>query len=133
MQERPLYWFFDYISPYSYLASRQIANDDFLLSWPVLASPIVFGTILSHRNVTGAGEDLRQRELALMDLLMLSERHGYRFKPPPRHPFNSLYALRSTFAEQDPKKRLELALTYFRLCWHLWNAALGASVSVPPG
>jgi hypothetical protein len=70
----------------------------------------------------GAGEDLRQRELALMDLLMLSERHGYRFKPPPRHPFNSLYALRSTFAEQDPKKHLELALTYFRLCWHLWNA-----------
>jgi 2-hydroxychromene-2-carboxylate isomerase len=117
MEARPLYWFFDYISPYSYLASRQITDDQFLRSWPVLASPVVFGTILSHRNVRGPGEDAGQRAIALMDLLMLSERHGYRFNAPPRHPFNSLYALRSTFAVEDPRERLQLALTYFRLCW----------------
>ena len=117
MDMRPLYWFFDYISPYSYLASKHIENDDFLLSWPLLPSPISFGTILSHRSVKGAGEDMRQRELGLMDALMLSDRFGYVLKAPPRHPFNSLYALRSTFAVRDAGKRLQLALTYFRLCW----------------
>jgi hypothetical protein len=59
MQERPLYWFFDYISPYSYLTSRQIANDDFLLSWPVLASPIVFGTILSPAGRAASDRECR--------------------------------------------------------------------------
>jgi 2-hydroxychromene-2-carboxylate isomerase len=117
MNARPLYWFFDYVSPYSYLASKHIQNDDFLLSLPLLSSPIAFGTILSHRNLAGAGEDPRQRELGLMDVLMLSDRFGYALKAPPRHPFNPLYALRSTFAVRDPRKRLELTFTYFRLCW----------------
>ena len=81
-----------------------------LRSWPLPATPIVFGTLLSHRNATGAGEIPRQRELGLIDSLMLCEHFGYAFKAPPRHPFNSLYALRSTFAAHDADQRLRLAL-----------------------
>lgn len=110
------YFFFDYISPYSYIASELIARDPELAA-RLEYTPVVFGTILSHRGVKGPGEIPIERRVGLMDNLMLAEMHGIPFEAPLRHPFNPLYALRSTIAVADPEKRRLLTHAYFRLAW----------------
>jgi len=109
-------FFFDFLSPYSYIASELIARDAGLQA-KLDYSPIVFGTLLSHRGVKGPGEIPRQREIGLIDNMLLSQTHDIAFEAPPRHPFNPLYALRSTFAVEDPVKRRALTHEYFRLAW----------------
>ncbi len=109
-------FFYDYISPYSYLAS------ELLLREPELAerldfTPVVFGSMLSHRGAKGPGEDPQQREIGLQDILMRAQLLEIPFRGTPTHPFNPLIALRSTCLVKDRDLRRRLTHAYFRLGW----------------
>jgi 2-hydroxychromene-2-carboxylate isomerase len=108
-------FYFDYISPYSFIASQR---------WPAFpelararCQPVVFGSILSHYGTQGPGEIPVKRRHGLADVLLLARFHRIPFRGPPRHPFNSIYALRSTLAVDDLDRRSALMRRYFAAAW----------------
>lgn len=105
---------FDYLSPYSYLAHRRLA------SFPRLArvepTPVVLGSILSHRGVQGPGEEDRRRWAGLVDILLLAAQYGCPMVGPAKHPFNSVPAMRCTLAA-PPDLRPAVSARFFDAAW----------------
>jgi len=106
---------FDFISPYSFLASQR---------WPAFpelgsarCQPIVFGSVLAHYGALGAGEVPARRRHGLADVLLLARHHRIPVEGPPRHPFNSIYAMRSVLAVPDEAPQRALVRRYFRAAW----------------
>jgi 2-hydroxychromene-2-carboxylate isomerase len=112
----PVLFYFDFISPYSYLASGLIAKRPELAAIDFALRPVVFGTMLAKLGATGPGEIESRRKIGVYDALLLAERHGIPLEGPPVHPFNSIYALRSVCAVEE-KDRMRLAQAYFRAAW----------------
>jgi 2-hydroxychromene-2-carboxylate isomerase len=110
-------FFFDFISPYSYLASQLLAKRQELAALDIEAKPVIFGSILSKLGVKGPGEIPSRRRLGLADAMMLASHYDLPFEGPPSHPFNSIYALRSVCAVADAKRRLALAQRFFEAAW----------------
>jgi 2-hydroxychromene-2-carboxylate isomerase len=114
---KPVLFYFDFISPYSYLASQLIAQRSDLGAISFLHRPVVFGSMLAKRNAVGPGEIPSRRRIGLVDALLLAERYGIPFEGPPAHPFNSIYALRSVCAVEDEAAKHRLMQLYFRAAW----------------
>ncbi len=109
-------FYFDFISPYSYLASqlvRRAPYDTIELDYV----PVTFGSILGKLGTKGPGEIPHRRKHQLMDVLMLARHLELPLEGPPTHPFNSVYALRSVCAVEDPKLRADLTTAYFAAAW----------------
>lgn len=113
----PVEFYFDFISPYSYLASALIARRPELASLPLRYRPVVFGTMLSRLGKVGPGEVPETRRSGLADVLMLAAHYGVPLEGPPAHPFNSIYALRSVAAIDDEVLRGRLVHAYFAKAW----------------
>lgn len=117
MNAEPIQLYFDLISPYSYLAFSLIqARADLDPAWFELR-PVVLGSLFSALGVKGPGEIPHRRRHGLEDVLLLAQHYGLPLAGPPKHPFNSLYALRAVCAVSEPARRFELALELFRAAW----------------
>jgi len=85
-------WYFDFISPFSYL---QLAR---VLQWrarlEITPMPIVFGAVLKHLGTIGPAEIPGRREFTYRFVRWQAEHAGVPLRFPPAHPFNSLAALR---------------------------------------
>ena len=112
----PIAFCFDFISPYSYIASQLLARAPYD-ALAVDCRPVVFGTMLSKLGVRGPGEIPERRRIGLVDVLLLAARYDIRLEGPPTHPFNSIYALRSVVAIPDLAARRRLMDRYFRAAW----------------
>ena len=109
-------FYFDFISPYSYLASQLVRRPPYA-AIDLDYRPVVFGTMLSKLDVKGPGEIPARRRYGLQDVLLLAQLHGVPLEGPPTHPFNPIYALRSVCAIEDPETRARLATRYFAAAW----------------
>ena len=110
-------FYFDFLSPYSYLAVERIARTPRLAALPLVWRPVVFGTVLSRLETRGPGEIPVKRRHAVQDALLVAQALGVPLEGPPAHPFNSVYALRSVCAVEDEALRARLATRYFRAAW----------------
>ncbi|MEM7675491.1 MAG: DsbA family protein [Myxococcota bacterium] len=113
---RPVIFHFDFISPYSYLASQLLARSPFD-AISIDCRPVVFGSMLSKLDVKGPGEIPARRRAGLQDVLLLADRYRIPLEGPPTHPFNSIYALRSVCAVESSEQRRRLTDRYFRAGW----------------
>ncbi|MEL7370666.1 MAG: DsbA family protein [Myxococcota bacterium] len=107
---------FDFISPYSYLASQLLSRSPYD-AMSVDCRPVVFGSMLSKLGVKGPGEIPARRRAGLMDVLLLADRYDIPLEGPPTHPFNPIYALRSVCAVEAEDARRRLTDRYFRAAW----------------
>ena len=86
-------WYFDFISPFSYLAWQKVKTLP-----PTTASlrpvPIVFGAVLAACGQKGPAEIPGKREFTYRHVLWQSRQEGVTLRFPPAHPFNPLTALR---------------------------------------
>jgi 2-hydroxychromene-2-carboxylate isomerase len=114
---RRVRFYFDFISPYSYLAVQQIARRPELSRLAFDYRPVVFGSMLSKLGTKGPGEIPSRRKAGLADALLLASYYGVPFEGPPTHPFNSIYALRSVCALSDESDRAKLVRRYFEKAW----------------
>lgn len=109
--------YFDFISPYSYLAFSLIERSTELPPSRFELKPVALGSVFSSLGVKGPGEVPHRRRHGLADVLLLAQHYGIPLEGPPKHPFNSLYALRAVAAVTEPALRFDLALRLFRASW----------------
>jgi 2-hydroxychromene-2-carboxylate isomerase len=113
----PLLFLFDYVSPYSYLASTQVRALAARHGREVEAVPVVFGALLSAHGTRGPAEVAAKRDYLFKDIIRLARALSVPIQPPATHPFNPLVALRATAAVADAGMRWALVDALFRAAW----------------
>jgi 2-hydroxychromene-2-carboxylate isomerase len=98
MTRPALVFYFDYISPFSYLASSRVEGIGARLGRTVEPTPVLFAGLLNHFGHVGPAEVEPKRRWAFKRVLRRADQLGMRLQPPPFHPFNPLLALRVTQA-----------------------------------
>ena len=89
-------WYFDFISPYSYLQSERLASLAPRLS--IRYRPVLFSALLTHHGHRGPAEIPAKRAFTYRQVLWLARKQGIPLKFPPEHPFNPLPLLRLVIA-----------------------------------
>ena len=82
-------WYFDFISPFAYLASQRLPTGVDLRPVPVL-----FAGLLDHWQTRGPAEIEPMRRYTFRHIAWLAERDDIPLRLPPCHPFNPLRLLR---------------------------------------
>jgi len=116
-------WYFDFISPYSYLQLERMPQ------WPagveLVPKPILFAGLLNHWGQKGPAEIPVKRAFTYRQTQWIADRAGVPFRFPPRHPFNPVSTLRLAVALGAD---LEAIRAIFRYIW-----AEGGEVDTPAG
>jgi 2-hydroxychromene-2-carboxylate isomerase len=113
---RPLELYFDYISPFAYLASLRVEGVGAQLGRVVEPIPVLFAGLLKHWGHVGPAEIEPKRRWAFKRALQRADALGVRLEPPPQHPFNPLRALRVTLAAPT-RQRWSVVHALFEAAW----------------
>ena len=115
----PIRFLFDYVSPYSYLASTQIRAVAARHGRDVEAVPVLFAGMLDATGGRGPAEIPAKREYMFRDVVRIARALGVPIEPPATHPFNPLTALRVTGCVGDGAARWRLVDALYRATWVL--------------
>jgi 2-hydroxychromene-2-carboxylate isomerase len=113
----PLIFYFDFVSPYSYLAWTQIGALGQRCGRDVEPVAVLFAGLLEAHGHKGPAEIPAKRRYLFRDLARKAHRLGVAFSWPPAHPFNPLVALRVASLPEEPARREALIDTLFRAAW----------------
>ena len=123
----PLLFYFDFVSPYAFIAWTQVHAIAERNGRSVKPIPVLFAGLLDAHGTKGPAEIPAKRVYTFRDAYRKAHRLGLpALKPPPSHPFNPLLALRVASAplDMDVKRRLIDAL--YEATW-----VLGTGVETP--
>ena len=90
------HWYFDFISPFSYLQLGKVR--EWNARFAVTPVPIAFGAVLKAHGQLGPAEIPGKREFTYRFVQWQAERMRVPVRFPPAHPFNPLVALRLCIA-----------------------------------
>jgi 2-hydroxychromene-2-carboxylate isomerase len=121
-------FFFDYVSPYSYLAWTQLPALAERHGRAVEPVPVLFAALLDAHGTRGPAEVPARRRYLIRDVLRLAHQLGVPLEPPPAHPFNPLLALRVSSVPMPAEQRRALVTGLFAATW-----GGGGGVSDPSG
>lgn len=117
MNRSPIGFYFDYVSPYAYLAWTQIRDLAAPYGRDVTPIPVLFAGLLSAHGNVGPAEIPAKRRYILRDVARTAAGNGIPLALPPSHPFNPLLALRVTCAELDTPHLGRLVDAMYRAVW----------------
>ena len=109
---RKLFWYFDLISPFSYLHLKQFHRLPADLEIEYV--PVLFAGLLKHWENKGPAEVAPKRVYMYRQLVWLAAHLGIPYRMPPAHPFNPLHALRLVIAAGLTRQNVETA---FDMVW----------------
>ncbi|MDH3283032.1 MAG: 2-hydroxychromene-2-carboxylate isomerase [Gammaproteobacteria bacterium] len=89
-------WYFDFISPFAYLARHRLAEIERRAA--VQYQPVLFAGILGHWEHKGPAEIAPKRSYSYRYLQWLADKRALPFRMPSAHPFNPLPYLRLCIA-----------------------------------
>jgi 2-hydroxychromene-2-carboxylate isomerase len=115
------HWYFDFISPFSYLQLRKVREWNARLR--VTPVPIAFGAVLKAHGQLGPAEIPGKREFTYRFVQWQAERTGVPLRFPPAHPFNPLLASRLCIAAGTTWDSIQ---TIFD---HIWRDGLDGSAA----
>ncbi|SNS11018.1 2-hydroxychromene-2-carboxylate isomerase [Noviherbaspirillum humi] len=105
-------WYFDFISPFSYLQAELLHTLDGEAD--IACRPLLFAGLLNHWDFRGPAEIGPKRTWTYEHCAWLAHRHGIPITMPPHHPFNPLPLLRLCAALGSTR---EAVLRLFRFVW----------------
>jgi 2-hydroxychromene-2-carboxylate isomerase len=88
-------WYFDFVSPFSYLALHRLAE---LPGLKITYRPVLFAGLLAHWGQKGPAEVPAKRRWTYRFCAWQAARLGVPFRFPASHPFNPLHHLRLAIA-----------------------------------
>lgn len=100
-----LRWYFDFISPFSYLHWQKLKA--LPAHYTIEPVPIVFGAVLSAHGHKGPAEIDGKREFTYRHVLWQAATEGVPLRFPPAHPFVSLSALRLAVAAASSARAVD--------------------------
>lgn len=117
---KTLTFWFDYISPYAFLAWQQLPA--LLAKHPdvqLKPLPVLLGGLLKAHDLKGPAEIPVKRRWVYTDALRIASMEGILMQFPPTHPFMPLPALRATLkTAQDAPEKLDLVIgDLFAAAW----------------
>lgn len=102
MMAREVDFYFDFLSPFCYLALAQL--DRLPANTTIKFIPVLFAGLLKHWNHKGPAELPPKRRFTMRHVQWIARKHGIPFAMPPAHPFNPLAVLRLSIAlDNDPR------------------------------
>lgn len=113
----PIRVYFDFISPYAYLAWTQIHALAGRHGRAVEPVPVLFAAMLDAWGHKGPAEIPPKRAYLFKDALRRARRAGVPLSPPPTHPFNPLLALRLASLPMDVATQRALITALFHATW----------------
>ena len=113
----PLRLFFDFISPYAYLAWTQIDALAARHGREVELVPTLFAALLEANGQLGPAEIPRKRAYIFKDVVRSAHVLGVAMRPPTAHPFNPLLGLRICCIDLEPAVRARVVDALFRAVW----------------
>ena len=103
-------WYFDFISPFSYLQFKSFQRLPDSLE--VRLVPVLFAGLLNHWGQKGPAEIPAKRIEMYRYCHWYGERFGISFRTPPAHPFNPLNVLRLAIALDANHRVVEQIFDY---------------------
>jgi len=91
-----LAWYFDFVSPYSYIAFKRL--HELPRDVTVELKPVLFGALLNHFGQKGPAEVPAKRLWTYRWCIWWAQSLGIPFRFPALHPFNPLHHLRLAIA-----------------------------------
>jgi len=110
-------FYFDFISPYVWLASHQLGEVRACTAAKFRFVPVLFAALLDHNSNLGPAEIPAKRRYTFQDVERWAVYLGLRFKSPPAHPFNPLTALRVASAIDNDSLREAFAVRLLDAAW----------------
>jgi 2-hydroxychromene-2-carboxylate isomerase len=117
MTTRTLRFYFDYISPYAYLAWHRLQTFAPEHGLDLELRPTVFAGLLNEHGHKGPAEIEPKRLYMFRDCTRLASTMGVPFEPPASHPFNPLAALRASVLDMPESVRRALVSRLFAATW----------------
>jgi len=105
-------WYFDFVSPFAYLQSEQLASLAPRIS--IRYRPVLFAGLLDASGQKGPAEIPPKRAFTYRFCLWQAKRLGIPMRFPPEHPFNPLPLLRLAIACDSSADAVQ---TIFRFVW----------------
>lgn len=91
-------FYFDFISPYAYLAFEQLPGVLRGISHSVEYKPVLFAGMLKHHGQLGPAEIAPKRDWSYRQVMWMADRLNVPLQMPASHPFNPLPLLRAALA-----------------------------------
>src|SRR5512145_853319 len=113
---RTVEFYFDVVSPYSWLAARQAGRVE-AAGARLHFRPVLFAGLLAAHGSKGPAEVPAKRAYTMRDVLRIAARLGIPAAFPPTHPFNPLRALRMCIAVDDDDARRRFAVALMDAAW----------------
>jgi 2-hydroxychromene-2-carboxylate isomerase len=110
-------FYFDYLSPFAYLASMTLPAVCERRGAELRLRPILFAGLLNHWGQRGPAEIPPKALYAFRTCLRHARQHGIPFRAPMFHPFNPLTALRATLAVDSPPDQVRAMDALYELGW----------------
>ena len=116
-RERTVPIYFDFISPYAWLALMRAEGfaEQHEIQWQM--QPVVYAALLEANGLAGPAETAAKRNYAFRDAVRCAGAAGHRLTGPPEHPFRSLEALRAMWLFREEPAALRLAVALADACW----------------
>ena len=114
---KTLTFYFDFISPYAYLAWTQIHPLAERYGWEVDPKPVLFAALLDANGQKGPAEIPRKRSYTFKDVTRSAHRLGVPLAAPASHPFNPLLALRVASSDRTSGERRAVIDALFAATW----------------
>lgn len=114
---KTIYLYFDFISPYVYLAWFGIKP--ILKKYDVVLNPIpvLFAGLLNAHGQKGPAEIPSKRIYTVIDTMRGAIKLNIPYEGPPAHPFNPLSPLRMTLAMADSVQKNNFIEIVLNACW----------------
>ena len=119
-------FFYDFASPYSYLASTQMEGLEKRTGAPVRWRPFGLGFVFKETGNAMTASVPAKGKYMIQDLTRWAEFYKVPFRWPSTFPLNSILALRAALAVEDPEKLRRFSQALFHAFW-----AQGRDLSQP--